>query len=60
MIEDAFKWTALHVKLILSPTLRLKIPTDIAISGLTPMEGILLTLKWKKIKIYTMENTQGL
>lgn len=31
-----------------------------AISGLTPMEGILLTMKWKKIKIYSMENTQML
>lgn len=58
MIKDHFKWTALHVKLNLSPTLRLTIPTDIAISGLTPMEGILLTLKWKKIKIYSMENAQ--
>lgn len=50
----------LHVKLNLSLTLRLTIPADTAISGLAPVEAILLTLKWKKIKIYSMENTQVL
>lgn len=40
----------LHVKLNLSPTFRLTIPTDIAISGLTPMEVIPHILKWGENK----------
>lgn len=47
--QNHFKWVVLHVKVELALTFRLTIPTDIAISGLTPSDPTHTEkIKWKK------------